>query len=78
VWLAWTSPEPGRLEPLLLLAERAPMAGESLELRHETSGLLVVPMVVGTALSLETPGTAPIIRALYHHSGSWEDVTPPS
>ena len=77
VWLAWTSPEPGRVEPLLVVAERAPMAGESLELRHGGSGLLVVPTMVATALSLETPSTEPIIRALCHHGGMWEDVTPP-
>jgi len=78
VWLAWASPEPGRVEPLLVRAERAPMGGECLELRHEGSGLLVVPTMVGAALSLEMPATTPIIRAMSHHSGSWEDVTPPS
>lgn len=78
VWLAWTSPEPGRLEPLLVLAEKAPLAGECLELRHEDSGLLVVATMVGTALSLEMPDTVPIIRALHHRGGSWEDVTPPA
>lgn len=78
VWLAWTSPEPGRLEPLLVIAERAPMGGECLELRHEDSGLLVVATMVGTALSLEMPDTVPIIWALHHRGGSWEDVTPPA
>lgn len=77
VWLAWTSPEAGRVEPLLVIAERAPMAGESLELRHEGSGLLAVPTMVATALSLEQPSTEPLIRALCHHGGMWEDVTPP-
>jgi hypothetical protein len=75
LWLAWTSPEPGRIEPLLVRSERAPMGGECLELRHEASGLLLVPTMVAAALSLELPPTVPIIRALHHHGGLWVDET---
>jgi hypothetical protein len=75
LWLAWTCPESGRVEPLLVRSEHAPMAGECLEVRHEASGLLLVPTMVAAALSLETPATISIIRALHHHGGLWIDET---
>ncbi len=75
LWLAWSSPESGRVEPLLMRSERAPMAGECVEVRHEGTGLLLVPTMVAAALSLELPPTVPIIRALHHHGGLWVDET---
>ncbi len=75
VWLAWTSPEPGRVEPLLVLSTHPPMAGELPELRHRDSGMIVVPTVVGTAVSLELPQTESIIRAVAHYGGVWVDET---
>jgi hypothetical protein len=75
VWLAWTSPEPGRMEPLLVLATQPPMAGELPELRHRDSGMIVVPTVVGTAVSLEQPQTESIIRGVAHYGGVWVDET---
>ena len=77
LWLAWTSPEFGRLEPILLFADRAPMSMEVMELRHAETGLLIVATMVGTALSLEMEITEPIIRALFHQGGLWEDQTVP-
>jgi len=75
VWLAWTSPEPRRVEPLLILATQPPMAGELPELRHKDSGMVVVPTVVGTAVNLEQPWTESIIRAVAHCGGVWVDET---
>lgn len=75
VWLAWTSPEPWRVEPLLILATQPPMAGELPELRHKDSGMVVVPTVVGTAVNLEQPWTESIIRAVAHCGGVWVDET---
>ena len=75
VWLAWTSPEPGKVEPLLVLATHPPMAGELPELRHRESGMIVVPSLVGTAVSLEQPKTESIIRAVAHYGGVWVDET---
>lgn len=75
VWLAWTSPVPGRVEPLLILGTHPPMAGELPELRHRDSGVIVVPPVVGTAMSLEQPRTESIIRAMAHYGGVWVDET---
>ena len=77
LWLAWSSPEPNRLEPLLLRADRAPMALETMELRHEGTDLLCVVTTVGTALSLEHPSTEPIVRALCNLGGLWVDETAP-
>ncbi len=77
LWLAWSSPEPGRLEPLLLKADKAPMAMETMELRHEGTDLLCIVTMVATALSLEHPSTEPIIRALFNLGGLWVDETAP-
>lgn len=77
LWLAWACPEVGRLEPLLVRAAEAPLAGESLEVRHGWSGLAVTVTVVGSALALDVPTTEPIVRALHHHGGLWTEVAPP-
>lgn len=76
LWLAWVSPLQGVVEPILLQAVGAPRAAESPEIRHESSGFLAVPTVVGTPLCLDQPTAEPIIRALHHLGGLWIDETP--
>ena len=76
LWLAWLSPSQGVVEPILLQAVGAPRAAESPEIRHESSGFLTVPTVMGTPLCLDQPTAEPIIRALHHLGGLWIDETP--
>ena len=79
LWLAWSSPSLGVVEPLLLRSVGVPCPTETLELRHSVSGWSLAPTMVGHPLALDHADADPIIRCLHHHQGGvWEDPTPVS
>jgi len=72
LWLTWSEPEAGRLEPLLVCLGAMPHPGESYEFRHSESGWSLGATLTGHPLALDYSDADPLLRALWHHQeGVW-------
>ncbi|MBP1626958.1 MAG: hypothetical protein H6Q00_1433 [Holophagaceae bacterium] len=75
LWLAWMSPQVGAMVPLLIRSGDCIRAGEAPLLRHQETGHLVVPTVVGTTICLAGEEMSMLVMLLDHMGGLWVDVT---